>query len=171
MTILKKLDSNPTAQTIYRTLNTHQNEVVGFQDYPELNSLNKLFATKGSRLSSKLPMKTLTLNMPAKESSMVFFPTDKLEIGKVISNLKNKKRHGHDGISNKILKCCLLIVEPYLAVAFNRAIEESIFPSALKLAKTILLFKKSDRAKFENYRPISLLGSLSKDLKDVCINE
>ena len=88
----KKLGSNPTAKTIYRTLKTHKNEVVGFQDYPELNSLNKHFATIGSRLSSKLPMKNLTLNMPANETSMVIFPTDELEIGKIISNLKKKTR-------------------------------------------------------------------------------
>ena len=95
----KKLGSNPTAKTIYRTLKTHKNEVVGFQDYPELNSLNKHFATIGSRLSSKLPMKNL--NMPANENFMVIFPTDELEIGKIISNFKNKKSHGHDGISNE----------------------------------------------------------------------
>ena len=113
----RKLGSNPTAKTIYRILKTHEN-VIGFQDYPELNSLNKHFATIGSRLSSKLPMKNLTLNMPANKNSMVIFPTDELEIGKIISNLKNKKRHGHDGISNEVLKCCSPIVEPYLAVAF-----------------------------------------------------
>ena len=151
----KKLGSNLTAKTIYRTLKTHKNEVVGFQDYPELNSLNKHFATIGSRLSSKLPMKNLTLNMPSNENSMVIFLTDELEIGKIISNLKNKESHGHDGISNEILKCCSPIVEPYLAVDFNRAIEKSKFPSAFKIAKIFPLFKKSDRAKLENYRSIS----------------
>ena len=158
----KKLGSNPTAKSIYRTLKTHKNEVLGLQDYPELNSLNKHFATIGSRLPSKLPIENLTLNMPANENSMVIFPTDELEIGKIISNLKNKKSHGHDGISNEILKCCSPIVEPYLANAFNRAIEESKFPSAFKIAKIIPLFKKGDRSKLENYRPISLLSSLSK---------
>ena len=44
----KKLGSNPTAKSIYRTLKTHKNEVLGLQDYPELNSLNKHFATIGS---------------------------------------------------------------------------------------------------------------------------
>ena len=70
----KKLGSNPTAKTKYRTLKTQKNEVVWFHDYPELNSLNKLFAIIGSRLSSKLPMKNLKLNMPANENSMVIFP-------------------------------------------------------------------------------------------------
>ena len=107
-------------------------------------------------------MKKLTLNMPANENSMVIFPTDELEIGKIISNLKNKKNHGHDGISSEILKCCSPIVESYLAVAFNRAIEEAKFPSAFEIAKIIPLFKKCERAKLENYRPISLLSSLRK---------
>ena len=158
----KKLGSNPTAKPIYRTLKTHKNEVVGFQEYPELNSLNKHSATIGSRLSSKLPMKNLTLNMPANKNSMVIFPTDELEIGKIISNLKNKKSHGRDGISNEILKCCSPIVEPDLAVAFNRAIEESKIPNASKIATIIPQFKKSDRAKLGNYHPIYLLSSLRK---------
>ena len=66
---------------------------------------------------------------------MVIFPTDELEIRKIISNLKNKERQGNDGISNEILKCCSPIIEPYLAVAFNRALEESKFPSSDKTAK------------------------------------
>ena len=100
--------------------------------------------------------------MPANENSIIIVPTDELEIGKNVSNLKNKKSHGHDGISNEILKCCSPIVEPYLAVAFNRAIEESKFPSAFMIAKIISLFKKGDTAKLESSRPISLLSSFSK---------
>ena len=80
--------------------------------------------------------------MPANENSIVIFPTDEPEIGKIISNLKNKKSHGHDGIRNEILKCCSPIVETYLPVAFNRAMEESKFPNAFKIAKIIPLFKK-----------------------------
>ena len=107
-------------------------------------------------------MKNLTLNMSANENFMVMFPTGELEIGKSTSKLKNKKSQGHDDISNEILKCCSPIVEPYLAVAFNRAIAEFKFLSALKIAKIISLFKKGDRAKLEKYRPIGLLSSLSK---------
>ena len=74
---------------------------------------------------------------------MVIFPTDELEDGKIISNLiTNKKSHGHDGISKEILKCCSSTVEPYLAVAFNRAIEESKLPSAFKIAKLFRYSKK-----------------------------
>ena len=110
---LKKRGSNPNAETKYRTLKTHKNDVVRFQDYPELYSLNKHFAIVGSRLSSKLSTKNLTFNIQVNENSMVTFHRDELEIGNIISNLKNKKSLRHDGISNEILKCCSPIVEPY----------------------------------------------------------
>ena len=159
---MKKNGSNPTAKTIQRTSKTHKNHVCRFQDYPKLVSLNKFSATIGSHLSSKLPLKNLTFNVPANETSMVIFPTEKLNVGKIISNYKNKKRQGQDGICNERLKCCRPIVEPYLAVAFNGAIEESKFPSTFEIARIIPLFKKGDRVNLENYRPISLLSSLSK---------
>ena len=45
---------------------------------------------------------------------------------------------------------------------FNKSIDQGVFPSSLKLAKVIPLYKKGDYSNPENYRPISLLSSLSK---------
>ena len=75
---------------------------------------------------------------------------------------KNKKSSGHDGISNEILKCCSPVIEPILAEIFNEMIEFSIYLDWMKLAKITALYKKGDRNLPENYRPISLISSLSK---------
>ena len=74
---LKQFGSHPTAKTKYKTLKLHENEEVGFQDYPELDSLKKHFTTIGSHLSSKLLMNNLIFNIPANENAMVNFPRTK----------------------------------------------------------------------------------------------
>ena len=76
--------------------------------------------------------------------------------------MKNKKSYGLDGISNEILNCCSPVIEPAIAGAFNKCIEERTFSKCLKIAKVVPIFKKGDRRNPENYRPISLLSSISK---------
>ena len=76
--------------------------------------------------------------------------------------MKNKKSYGLDGISNEILKCCSPVVEPDIAAAFNKCIEERAFSKCLKIAKVIPLIKKCNKREPENYRPISSLSSISK---------
>ena len=76
--------------------------------------------------------------------------------------MKNKKSYGLDGISNEILKCCSPVIEPAIAAAFNKCIEERTFQKCLKIAKIIPILKKGDKRKPENYRPISLLSSKGK---------
>ena len=54
------------------------------------------------------------------------------------------------------------IIEKYLVKAFNNCIETQKFPDFLKIAKVVPIYKKGDRDSPENYRPISLLCSISK---------
>ena len=98
---------------------------------------------------------------------MVLNNTTTEEITKIFRNIKNKKSTGHDGTSNEILKCCSPTIEPYVADVFNKCLEQSIFPEPFKIARVIPLFKKGDRSNPENYRPISLLSSLSKVFEKV----
>ena len=76
---------------------------------------------------------------------------------------KNKESSGHHGISNEDLKCCSPIIEPILAKTFNDIIAFSIYPEWMKLAKITSCIKNfCDGNLPENYRPISLISSLSK---------
>ena len=72
--------------------------------------------------------------------------------------LKNQSNSGHDGK----LKCCSPVIEPILAKKFNEMNEFSIYPDWMKIAKITPLLKKGDRIQPENYRPTSLISSLSK---------
>ena len=45
---------------------------------------------------------------------------------------------------------------------FNKSMEDATYPSHMKIAKILALFKKNAIHMPENYRPISLLSSLDK---------
>ena len=84
------------------------------------------------------------------------------DIKKIIRNFKPKSSSGDDNLSLKVLKCIGSKLSPTLALLINQSFDKGIFPQALKLAKVIPLYKKDDPLIFNNYRPISLLLSLSK---------
>ena len=94
--------------------------------------------------------------------SMFFSPVTDDEILKIIGTLKNKKSVGMDGIDVRILKKAAQIVSPYLSTAFNKCISEGVFPKSLKIAKVVPIYKDGPKNLASNYRPISILGNLSK---------
>ena len=53
----------------------------------------------------------------------------------------------------------------------NQSLCSVIFPNKLKLAKVIPLYKKEDQRVFGNYRPISLLSSISKIFEKVAFKQ
>ena len=105
--------------------------------------------------------------IPPNDYSIFLTPTSKIEITKLISSLKNKNSSGHDGISNKILKGITeSIVEP-LNIVFNKSMEEGVFPTEMKKTDTVPLYKSKDKDDKNNYRPISLLLTVSKLLEKI----
>ena len=52
-----------------------------------------------------------------------------------------------------------------LSIIFNKSLSEGKFPDKMKLADTVPLHKGKDRGIVDNYRPISLLITLSKLLE------
>ena len=52
----------------------------------------------------------------------------------------------------------------------NKSLAEGTFPDLLKLASVCPIYKKNDRTKCANYRPISLLSNLSKIFKRTMYN-
>ena len=90
----------------------------------------------------------------------------------VIRNLKTKNSAGNDKISSKLLKQMALTVHSILRLIINQSINTGIFPDKLKLAIVKPLFKnKGDNATFGNYRPISLLSTISKVFERIVFNQ
>ena len=85
--------------------------------------------------------------------------------------LKNKSSSGYDGISNTILKSIKSVIIKPLTLIINQMVETGIFPDVLKISKVIPIYKKGDVSLLSNYRPISLLPTLSKIFERVIYNQ
>jgi hypothetical protein len=80
----------------------------------------------------------------------------------VLKSLDTKKATGYDDISAKILKLGSPILHIPLTNIFNKCILNSVFPSQLKCANVYPVFKKDNALVKKNYRPVSVLTSISK---------
>ena len=82
-----------------------------------------------------------------------------------IKRLKPNKATGLDKISARLLKDSGQIIAPTLTSLFNRSLQTETFPSIWKKARVVPLHKKGDKQDPSNYRPISILPTLSKILE------
>ena len=105
-------------------------------------------------------------------SKFAFKPVSADDITKIISqNLKAKNTSGIDGISSNMLKSLNPSISTPIANLVNQCIESGTFPDKLKIAKVIPLHKKDAKDTFDNYRPISILPSVSKIFERVIFNQ
>ena len=95
-------------------------------------------------------------------NSMLLTPVDSHEVLNVINSLKWNKATGYDDINVNIVKLCSDILSRPLSTIINESFSSGIFPTELKIAKVIALFKSGNRNTFTNYRPVSILPVLSK---------
>ena len=99
-----------------------------------------IFLTVGSTLSSGCHKTAYLSGSFNCDKTLFIKPTGVFEVASVIKALQNKKSCGMDGISNENLKCCSPIIERHLARAFDRCLDEGVFPDVFKTAKVVPLF-------------------------------
>ena len=122
--------------------NTKSNYNPDFSDHPSIE-----------KIKEKIPSSTDTFS---------FTPVSNDTVEKVISNLNTKKATGVDNISAKIIKECAPSLSYHISNLINISFIACEFPTGLKRAQVIPLFKKKDPLNKENYRPVSILPTISK---------
>ena len=110
------------------------------------------------------------LQSPA-DHNFHFQRTNAAEILRTIETLKPKTSKGVDGLSNKLLIEVKNELAPCLAALINESLEKGIFPDKLKCAKVIPIYKKNENTLINNYRPVSILPSISKVYEKVIHNQ
>ena len=100
-----------------------------------------------------------------------FVQVNEVYIDNVINKLKNKSSCGYDNISNKHIKYARSVLIKPLTLLINQCLHTGVYPTQLKMSRVKPLFKSGDKSLFSNYRPISLLPSLSKIFERVIFDQ
>ena len=131
------------------------------------NAFNEYFSKIGSNLASNInctedgqSYKVYLQNPTLKK--FAFKKVNDNEVLSIINKLKNKKSRGADNISNQLLKTIKQELCKPLTIIINQMIETGVYPEKFKISKITPIYKKNERTNIANYRPISLLPTLSK---------
>ena len=82
----------------------------------------------------------------------------------------NKASHSSD-IATKLLKQNVDLFSPFILGCVDKSISSPTFPSILKLADIIPVYKKDSRYEKSKYRPISAPPNLSKIFENVLYDQ
>ena len=89
------------------------------------------------------------------------FPSSTDEISQLIENLNNKKTVRSNDVETRFIKYSKSIISPIISDLFNLCVNKGVFPNCLKIAEIIPIYRKDDKNKAINYRPIALLPYVS----------
>ena len=165
--------TNKIKQTENQNISLHLDGITITDQELVANKFCNFFTTIATNLVKKLPNKQVDykkyLNNPIVNS---FFtnPIESNEITTIISKMDINKSCDIYGISPKILKISERAITPVLTNIFNRSFQEGVFPTKLKYAKIVPIFKGGSKLDVSNYRPISLLPIISKVLERLMYN-
>ena len=139
-------------------------------DHEIANTMNRHFCNIGSELASRQPSEIDGFKkfLSSKIDETIFLsPSSEQEISKEISKLKPNKSSGPDGISPRLIRDCAPCIIKPLTIILNNSLETAKYPSALKMAKVLALYKKNEMYLPNNYRPLSLLSCFDKILEKI----
>ncbi len=125
--------------------------------------MNDYFSTIADELASQFPDEPPTRTEKVfNQPKFHFVQVDENAVEKLIKGLSLSTAVGVDGISPRILKCALKPISILISKLVNKSLNSGIFPDELKVARVSPIFKSGDRTDPGNYRPISVLPTVSK---------
>jgi hypothetical protein len=170
------VSSKQNSKSIWKAINELVNKqspsqsCLSIEVSPE--DLNKHFTTMADKIIIQKKTELNTLDKLAKfcsskniNSNLNIPFMSVIEVYQFLCHLKQTGSRGHDDIDSKILKTSAPIISETLTYIYNLCIEKCTFPTQFKTAKVIPLFKSGNCSDPSNYRPISILSTLSKPLE------
>jgi len=135
------------------------------------NHFNTFFTAVGQQISNSVPPVEKNpeefVNYDRDIPDLLLQNTTPEHIKKIIKNLQPKMSNDAEGVSTKMVKFIGNEIAIPLSHIFNLSLRTGVFPSKLKLCRVIPIFKSGNASECDNYRPISLLSSISKILEKI----
>lgn len=129
------------------------------------DAFNEFFSNIGLELASKIinpgTTRLESLIKNRNDKSIFFTPVTDTEINKVINNLKDRNG-GSDCIHSRVLKLASPLICSVLQKIFNKCISIAYWPTVLKEADIVPVYKGGEKTSVNNYRPISLISNIAK---------
>ena len=163
---------NKNKNPVHRTKFKLSNGSVTTDKMSVSEHFNDFFINIGPNLAKSIPhVKRMPMSYlgDALQETIFLEPVTCEEINSILSNLKNNAT-GSDDISAVYLKMSLPSIANPLVYICNMSISEGVFPTQLKMANVVPLYKCDDPMMFNHYRPVSLLCTLSKVFEKIMYN-
>ncbi|KAK3087255.1 hypothetical protein FSP39_003689 [Pinctada imbricata] len=143
------------------TLITHQQEICNiFNDF--FVNVAKDIGISETEINEDHPSIEAIAKNNDNEMPFHFQPVTTDFVHKQIAKINIWKATGIDTISPKILKLAEPVVLNPLTTLINKSLERSTFPNELKTAQVVPIHKKNSILEKGNYRPVSVLPTISK---------
>ena len=135
------------------------------------DEFNNFCTEIGSKISNSIePTVTIPenyLNENPQVRNLDLGQTGPVHFCDILKTFESKKSQDLDGISIELLKFISTAISTPLSHIFNLSLSTGIFPSRLKTSRTVPIHKSGRADLCDNYRPISLLSTLSKILEKI----
>ena len=133
------------------------------------NIFNNFFTSVGSKIADSVRDTAVDpcTNLPTIDENLAFDigDTGPAHVFDIINALPPKTSADLLGLSTKLLKNISYQICGPLAHVFSLSLTQGIFPEKLKTSRTVPIFKSGDRNNIDNFRPISLVNTISKILE------
>ena len=96
-------------------------------------------------------------------ADIFYKPIDETSVFTMLTKLNVNKSSGVDCLGPRLLKLTAPVISKCVAYMINQSVTSGFFPDELKIAKVTPIYKKGDRSDPGNYRPISILPTISKN--------
>lgn len=170
--ILKELGATKTNTMKPRNIGLTMKGDINFNKKEVANHFNTYFTSIAKQLVSNLQpshglfnidrVKAYYNKLGAQPNSFSLRKVEVEEVEKKLLQIDCSKGPGLDGLSPRFLHDAAAQIAPYISHIFNLSVETGVFPNDLKRAKIVPLFKKGNSHDPGNYRPVSILGTVSK---------